>query len=29
MVEKEETRLKKYEHIFDTMLVCLSCSEHI
>jgi len=28
MIEKEGTRLEKYEPIFETMLVCLSCSEH-
>jgi len=29
MIEKEETRLDKYEPIVKTMLVYLSCREHI
>jgi len=29
MIEKEEKRLEKYEPIVGTMLVGLSCNEHI
>jgi len=29
MIEREETRLEKYEPIIETMLVCLSCNGHI